>query len=140
MGSIYKLTDGDKCYYGSTTRDIKERLMAHKCINNRCSSKQLNRDNLTIELVEELEDVAQLKCREAWFIENNECVNMYIPYRTTEEKISRSRVNQKKWYNINKTKCNNERRTKITCVCGAEINRNSMGKHQRSKIHINLMS
>ena len=53
MGSVYKVTDGENVYYGSTIKPINQRLSHHKTSStNCCVTKYMNRDNLTIELVE----------------------------------------------------------------------------------------
>ena len=86
---IYKIicNDTGKIYVGSTTRNrIEERLIEHKCDKKQynqgksyshiCASYQLL-DNCRIELIEEYkcENLDELRIREQYHIENNECVN-----------------------------------------------------------------
>lgn len=85
MGSIYILSDGENNYYGSTTISLSRRLSLHKS-NIDCKSSLLNKENLTIKLIEKVEDKTQLKWRERYYIENNECINKALPIRTDEEK------------------------------------------------------
>ena len=102
MGSIYKLSDGELNYYGSTN-DLNKRFNEHKCKANKCSSNQLNKDALYIEVVEVVEDAKQLLIRERWFIDNNKCVNTRLPYLTTEEAETYQRDYHKNYYNKNNT-------------------------------------
>ena len=142
MGSIYKLTDGDKCYYGSTTQPLRRRLVGHKNLQNHSTSKQLNKDNLTIELMEEVEDVEQLKCREAWFIANNECVNIKMPYRTKQDKSKLAYMREIRHYQnpLNKEKKRLYTARKGLCECGKTITLINKNRHVKSAIHIKLMS
>lgn len=85
---IYKLydnTNGDT-YYGSTCNKLWYRIHQHKndATNPKksCKSKSiiLNGD-YSYSVVEEVscENKHQLHTRERWWIENNNCVNKYIP-------------------------------------------------------------
>ena len=134
MGSVYKLTDGVLNYYGSTETSLQKRLVSHKKKNNVSHSNKLNRDNLTIELLEFVENLQELKTRERYFIENNECVNKNIPARTTEE-----RNNYLKNYHANnyiKNRLKNQ--NKITCICGRTIQISNV-KHKKSKVHMDYL-
>ena len=122
MGSVYKLTDGEKVYYGSTIETLNSRLSKHRCVtSNKCETKYFNKDNLTIELVEEVEDKEQLLWRERYYIENNECVNIKIPIRTEEE---RKEVIRK------------YHRTPYQCSCGKKLLLQQKHRHEKSKYHI----
>ena len=154
MGTIYKLTDGELVYYGSTIQTLHRRLLQHKKKFNDCSSNSLNRDNLTIELVEEVEDKEQLKWRERYYIENNECVNKHRPIQTKEEyKINE--LKQKKIYYAKNTELlkqkfkdyhakNRElilqkKKKPYHCECGSVVRCSDKQKHFRSKKHINFI-
>ena len=122
MGSVYKLTDGEKVYYGSTIETLNSRLSKHRCVaSNNCVSKYFNRDNLTIELVEEVEDEEQLLIREKYYIQNNECFNRRNPFMTiTERKEQKRKYNSKPYH----------------CPCGNTIQLVNKNRHEKSKYHI----
>ena len=85
-GKIYKLTGSNGLvYYGSTIMPLHRRLTKHKCKSNTCISKLIC--DMKIELVENYpcNCRSELEMRERWFIENNECVNITIPFTTKEE-------------------------------------------------------
>ena len=137
MGSVYKVTDGENVYYGSTIKPINQRLSHHKTSStNCCVTKYMNRDNLTIELVEEVEDVEQLLWRERYYVENNECVNKKIPIRTKEESLELSR----KYNNINKEHIRQQRTQLYSCECGSVITLRKKSRHFKSKKHINFIN
>jgi len=141
MGSIYILSDGEKDYYGSTTISLGRRLSLHKC-NNDCESSILNKENLTIKLIEEVEDETQLKWRERYYIENNECVNKRTPVITDEEKKEYKKEYRiknketrtsydKEYYNKNKEK----KLQPYVCECGAVISFGGRFRHLKSNKH-----
>lgn len=144
MGSVYKITDGDLNYYGSSETTLTRRLTAHKAPTNKCSTNKMNRDNLTIEEVEFCEDTRDLKKRETWWIENNECININKPFRTREEKLERHKVAGKKYYEANKQKCmeaNKRARDRpYSCPCGSNIKFGEKTRHHKSKKHINWLT
>ena len=85
-GSIYKIVGYGLTYYGSTIQPLYERKANHKSqYNNRtkgrnhCSSWYIleKGNDWNIELVEEIEfdDLDELRCKEAEYQKNNECVN-----------------------------------------------------------------
>ena len=97
---IYKLVNStsDDCYYGSTCNELYKRKGDHKGAFNRwkngknsfITSFQLfeeNEDNVDIILVEEFpcKNKQQLHARERWWIENNQCLNKFIPGRSGSE-------------------------------------------------------
>jgi hypothetical protein len=109
-GKIYRLSNGDKHYYGSTTKDLKTRLKNH--ISNiedeiHGTSSSILFDsvvyNVSIDLMEEIEyeNKDDLLWLERWWIENNECVNKVIPIRTNEEKYEIERQRHKRKYDEN---------------------------------------
>ena len=144
MGSVYKLTDGFLNYYGSTETTLNRRLTAHKAPSNKCAANKMNRDNLTIEEVEFCEDTRDLKKRETWWIENNECININKPFRSKEEKLELHKIRSAKYYEANKKKClasNVSSRIKtgyydkVNCGCGSIINKCEVRRHEQSKKH-----
>lgn len=98
IGYIYKIYDNDnnKTYFGSTGMLPEARLKFHK---RACKYYMEGRgkfvsvyniikeNNYTLQEVEkvEYEEKKQLRERERYYIENNECVNMCIPNRTQKE-------------------------------------------------------
>ena len=100
---VYKLESSNGLvYYGSTTQKyLSTRLGQHKSDSkdstksNPCASKLLYADgaSVTITLVENVKDCKdkyELKARERWYIDNNECVNKAIPGRTRQEYLDDS--------------------------------------------------
>jgi len=101
LGKIYKLSSpsANVVYYGSTCEKyICTRLAKHrgdykhylKNKNKRryvTSFKILECEDYKIEILEKYpcNNVKQLKTRERWYIENNDCVNKVIPCRTKKE-------------------------------------------------------
>jgi hypothetical protein len=125
---IYDNTNGNK-YYGSTKETLSRRLCKHrgdyKCFLNgdknkfMTSFKIIENENYAISLVETVEfnDKIELKARERYFIENNECVNKNIPNRTIKEyrEANKEKIREyykqyngankditKQWYEANK--------------------------------------
>lgn len=100
---IYRITAGDKAYYGSTTRCLRQRLAEHKCYHKKgiikCSSFDLfNLDNVKIELIEAFPYTSreQMLMRERYHIENNDCINKMRPIATKEEKTIQQAIYDKK--------------------------------------------
>ena len=149
--SVYKITDGEKVYYGSTIKTLKKRLFLHKYTHNNCETRHMNKDNMTIELIEEVEDEEQLKWRERYYIENNECVNKYIPIRTEEERIQYQKTyndgrymrNKEKYrqYNHDNKELIKQRKTiPYHCECGSLIQITEKSRHFKSKKHIKFIN
>lgn len=104
-GKVYKIIDktNNNVYFGSTTMELQDRLNKHKYAYNSflkhggkksTSCEIIQNGDFYIELVEEINDLENLKMRERFYIENNECVNEKVPYRTTAE-IAQSK---RDWY------------------------------------------
>lgn len=112
-GVIYKIVcyDTNETYFGSTT-DYNQRKRNHissskKKTKSNCKSYDIiNRGNYTFIIVETLicETKTDLLKRERYYIENNECVNKLIPYKTEEETLE---------YYANYRKENRERLNKM---------------------------
>jgi len=99
LGKIYKLTSpsNNLVYYGSTAqKHLSTRIAGHirdynSYLNNKgdyiSSFEILKCEDYKYELIEEYpcNNKPQLKTRERWYIQNNECVNKYIPGRTAAE-------------------------------------------------------
>jgi len=145
MGSVYLVSDGELCYYGSTETTLKIRMKGHKSPSNCCRTKLLNIDKIEISEVEFVEDVSQLEIREKWWIQNNECVNYKTPLPTKEEKLAQHRARSKNYYEKNKKLCN-ERTYTLTkkrdierglykCECGSIVKDSEIRRHHKSKKH-----
>ena len=101
-GKIYMITDNayTKKYYGSTIRLLCQRMAGHR---NSYKKYSINKseglttvfeifndfgvDNCKIELVEifPCQSKSELEAREGYYIQQNICVNKYIPCRTQSQ-------------------------------------------------------
>lgn len=100
-GKIYKIVDVgyNKCYIGSTCEELSQRMARHRHTYNsflngksshvRCYDlfKEFGYENCKIELIEyfECNDRNELRKREGYHIQKNECVNRNIAGRTNQE-------------------------------------------------------
>jgi len=103
-GKIYKITGSNLTYYGSTTQPLNKRKACHKSLYFNYSSKIIiEKGDWEIVLVEDFkcENKEQLFSRERWWIENNECVNKYMPIKNNDDKIKKN-LYCKQWINENK--------------------------------------
>jgi hypothetical protein len=115
-GKIYKLVGGGMVYYGSTIQKLNDRLNGHICKKRKyqegkcsyvTSFSILDAEDCRIELVEEYpcNSKRELEAREKHYIQNNICVNKYIPTRTAKEyyenNIDKVKEYKKHWYEIN---------------------------------------
>lgn len=154
-GIIYKLTNADKVYYGSTTRDkIESRISQHRSVHNTCISRIFN-GVFEYEILEELEfsNIRELKIKEAEYIRNNDCINIRIDCRTMKEYY---KDNKEKIYTLNKEWIKNNKESykkiqkkyydkkgiernkdKIICDCGYEYIKRNYKQHILTKKHIN---
>ena len=104
-GKIYKVVDAgcSKCYFGSTTEKLFNRLSKHKNIykqylagkrakNDKTSTcilfEEFGMENCKIELVENYpcNSKEELNAGEGFYIKNNECVNKLVAGRTQKER------------------------------------------------------
>ena len=106
-GKIYKIVCNitNETYIGSTRRSIEKRMNDHRVINNNCESKHIiKRGDYTASLIEDFpcENKQELLWRERHHMECNECINMYLPIISDEERQERERdkyVNNKARWN-----------------------------------------
>ena len=121
-GKIYMIESkiGNVRYYGSTVQTLKQRLTKHKTDKKRyeegkktsykTSYQILDYDDYEISLVQvfSCRSKKELETRERWYIENNECVNKFIPTRTKKEYYEehKEEINErnKKWYDEHRQK------------------------------------
>jgi hypothetical protein len=137
-GKIYKIVSNhtDKVYYGSTANTLHQRMGLHRSKYNtgtlECSSREImvypDRKIILVEAYP-CNNIHELKSRERWWIENNNCVNKQIPTRTTKE-----------WVEVNKDKCkikwreyreNNQEEIRRKCKEWRDANKDK--RQQRSK-------
>lgn len=88
--SVYRITSGDLCYYGSTIQPIRTRFNRHKWNHangvRHSVAVLFDRGECSVELVETVTGtVRELREREAWYIRNHPCVNKSVPLRTAKE-------------------------------------------------------
>jgi hypothetical protein len=143
---IYKIVCNDtgKIYIGSTILQIEERLKKHnrdkreyeggKPYSHRCASYELL-DNCKIELIEEYEceNEKEMKTREQYHIENNECVNFI-----RAKGIGKSACD-KEYREKHKERLKAFKGRKVICECGVSHTHSHASRHKRSKHHINYM-
>lgn len=111
-GMIYKIVNNEnnKVYYGSTCQPLHKRMYDHRSKHSKCMSKNLGVDlkECKIILVEKIECDCkyELEKRERFYIENNECVNKYIPTRTKKEwcEANKQKIAEKDKKNYEKNK------------------------------------
>mgnify|MGYP003649628179 CR=1 len=108
---IYKIVCNitGETYYGSTVQPIKLRMNNHKHSTNGRWPKAhqiIERGDYLYEVIEECpcENIEQLKYKERFWIENNDCVNINRPIITKEEHAKL----KADWYIKNKEHCNNK--------------------------------
>ena len=125
---IYKISCNvtGKVYYGSTKSSLNMRLNNHRSDKNTCKSKEvLENGNYKVEVVEKLENSTKKfrNERERFYIENNNCVNKYLPRNLCRD--------SKEYFNdyYHQTK------EKVLCSCGRMVNQRNKAKHLKSKIH-----
>ena len=142
-GKIYKLVNDELglTYYGSTCSELRKRLNNHKtsakCKKKISSSKLFESGECKIYLVEKFpcNDKEELKQRERYYIENNECVNTSIPGRTKKEyrETNKEYIAQlhKKHYEANK-----ERKKEVRKIWRAK-NKEKIAKQQKEYYEAN---
>ena len=105
-GKIYKLVSNmtDKIYIGSTTQPLSKRKFTHKADYNfwlsgkrrYVSSFEIFQvgGDIEIVLIEEFPCASkiELESRERFHIENNVCVNRFIPAQTHEERLEKAKA------------------------------------------------
>lgn len=125
---IYKLTtihNPNLVYYGSTVNELCKRKNSHKSFfkngNFQCNSYklfELGIDDVIITLVENINcnNKEELYARERFYIENNNCVNKFIPNRTQkeyrEQNKEKIKIKDVNYYALNKDKINIKRRNR----------------------------
>jgi hypothetical protein len=142
------------CYIGSTTRTLAQRKAEHVSRSkphtktNHCTSKIIiDAGDYDIFLIEDFpcDRKEQLKARERFHVEVNECVNKNIPGRTPAEYLVQyyqdNKLKFKQYYQDNKPKFKqyyqdnkNKISKPIECtICGCTVRTDNLPKHQRTK-------
>lgn len=152
-GKIYQIichTTG-LIYVGHTCDTLKERLWGHiGKYNEWIGGKNhyitvfevLKHDNYEIVLIEDYpcDNIIQLEARERYFIESMVCVNKNLPGRTSKEYIQQNKEKRNRqsleYRNQNKDSINEMCREKIECECGSVINKSSLRRHKKTKLHL----
>ena len=103
---IYKLQGYGLTYYGSTKSPLGTRKSQHKNhykLHQTGKQKYLTSFDIIekgndwdIELVEEVEDIANLLTREGFYIKNNECVNKRIAGKELSKNIMKTMKKKQK--------------------------------------------
>ena len=140
---IYNIVSksSDLVYYGSTYCKLSYRLSGHKSDyksylngkrNYRSSYELMKLGDAQIILVEDFpcDTKKELLAREGYYIRNNECINKYVPGRRT----------RKEYYQNNKEEISKREGRKMTCECGRVISFKNRAKHNKTKIHQQLLS
>jgi hypothetical protein len=157
---IYKITSPhtEEIYIGATTQKLAKRKASHICKfkeykNGKypytTSFKLIELGEVHICLLEEFscENKEQLYARERHHIEQNKCVNNDKSYRESKEYNERTKLylddKEKTWTPLQKNrKLELDRirsKIKITCECGAIINKQHHLRHEKSPKHLNAM-
>tara|TARA_B110000285_G_scaffold185056_1_gene209839 strand:+ start:147 stop:881 length:735 start_codon:yes stop_codon:yes gene_type:complete len=154
IGFIYKIwskIDDKLVYYGSTTREVCERIKNHqsgykswKLGNGDFISSYLiidtcDWDYITVETVE-YDEPYELKERERFWIESNACVNINIPNRTKKQydEDNKERIAEyaKEWKKDNKERIKdyyeeNKEEIKVRAKNYYEDNREQVAKNKK---------
>ena len=160
---IYQIKDNsnNKVYIGSTCDSLNHRLSLHKShykrflkglCNNIKSFEIIKNNDFKIELLEKCQITTkeELLERERYYIQNNECLNKYIPGRTdkqykidNKEKIiiknkqyyidnkEKFKQNDKEYREANKDKLNE----KFDCECGGKYIYSHKANHIKTAKH-----
>jgi len=151
-GKIYKICSKqtDKIYVGSTTQTIEHRFFEHKTTYHQYQKNKRNYltsfeiikfGDAYVELIENFptDNKNDLRTREKFYIENNNCVNQNIPIRTPEE----IQAQNKQWYEQNKNRQIDKQREKdkieIKCDCGGKYRHSNKADHLKTKKHLRFI-
>jgi len=132
-------------YYGSTENDIETRMQQHitdvMCNRSHCISSQIiERDDWYYEIMEEVDYIIKtdLLLRERYYIENYQCINIRVPYRTKEEMREYRKLHKRQYCidNPDYVKRQRDRKNiKCECPCGENYTNSNRAQHLKSKKH-----
>lgn len=150
-GIIYKLVcnETNTVYYGSTTCSLNRRICGHKsgCKEWKAGKRHyttsysiIEKGNYSYSLIEtvECEDKKQLETRERYYIENNECVNKYIPTRTNKEYSDANKDKAKEYKEANREAINEQRKKVYKQANKEAINEQRKEYYEANKDAINV--
>ncbi len=164
-GKIYKITNdyNDDVYVGSTCDTLVKRFSSHKrgrtseVLKHKPLYKLMNEigyERFRIQLIEECpcDDKYQLRQREAYYIRKLATLNKLISFATETEKLETKRIyasseerklvhkeESKIFYQKHKEQILEKNKEIIMCVCGCELRKRDMARHEKSQKHLNLM-
>ncbi len=130
MGYIYII----KCnitgeYYIGSTRNLARRIRRHRCPSNKTASRAIiERDNYSVEILEEIDEGVDLAYREQEYMESMRGDGML-------NRISAMRSEYE--YALDHYERN---RQPMECECGLYIRANHLARHRRSNIHSERMA
>jgi len=126
-GFVYKIYDNtnENAYYGSTKQQVSRRIGDHRKDYKRylngeygyCKSFDIIKNcDYSYNVVEEVEyeEKWELLNRERWYIENNDCINKMLPFKTKEELKEKNNDRVKKYRETEKGKNTTKLYTKNT--------------------------
>jgi hypothetical protein len=89
---IYRYWNKETQYFGGSATPWIQRQRAHRTKNNNCYSRYIIQGDLPwdCEIVEYFpcKNKEELRARERFYIENNECINRNVPGRSRKEYVS----------------------------------------------------
>ena len=164
-GKIYKITNdyNNEIYVGSTCDTLIKRFSNHKR-GRKCEAlkhkplytlmNEIGYERFRIELIEEFpcDDKYQLRQREAYYIRQIATLNKVLPFVTGEEKAETKKAyansekrkiihkeESKIYYQNNKDKILEKNKEKMICICGCELRKRDIRRHEKSEKHLNLI-
>lgn len=157
---IYKIWSDkcQECYIGSTIQSLNRRFTNHKSdylnIKNKNFSyyklfDKYGMENFCIELLEELDDINQLKIREQYWIDNTKnTVNNrnafgHKDYSNQQKEYYENNKEykieyQKEYREKNKEKIYKRLSEKIQCECGSFISRSNLTRHKKENCKLTI--
>ena len=156
QAKIYKITNdyNDDIWIGSTCDTLVKKFSVHKAESIRnlrkdCIIHNLIRehgfDRFRIELIEDFpcDDVYHLRQRQGHYIRELNAINKYADDKDYREK---NREHIKERYKEYSQKPEVKERIKerssetVVCECGCSLRRDSLLRHQKTKVHLNFIS
>ena len=128
MFFIYRLTDGEKDYYGQTETPDR-RLSEHKNTSCPCLSRLLDKSKIKLHIIHRLYNKKEADETEAFYQLNFPCVNNNITGKATRQFYYEKYKDKQKKQNKEK---NNKR---FNCECGGKYTHTNKSRHIKSKKH-----
>ncbi len=164
-GKIYKITNdyNNDVYIGSTCDKLSKRFSNHKCARKYEDKKtcplytlmnEVGFERFRIQLIEDYpcDDKYQLRQREAYYIRELATLNKTISFATETEKLETKRIYassekskivhnkaSKTFYQNHKEQILEKNKEIIMCICGCELRKRDMARHEKTQKHLNLM-